>query len=98
MKYIYLILCLFITSFAFGQPPFVGSVTGPWNSGATWGRAGNVAGTDYPMLGQTATINLGIIVTVPSGDFSVGDLTTTSTGQVAINGNLTTNGALAGHA
>src|SRR5258708_1047032 len=98
MKYIYLILCLFITSFAFGQPPFVGSVTGPWNSGATWGRAGNVAGTDYPTLGQTATINTLITVTVPSGDFSVGNLTTTNFGQVTINGNLTTNGALDGSA
>ncbi|HEV8505010.1 MAG TPA: hypothetical protein VGQ53_06410, partial [Chitinophagaceae bacterium] len=93
-------LFIFVSINAFGQPPFISAATGSWNSGATWGRAGNVAGTDFPIAGQAATISGGTTVTVPSGTFSVGNLAVANnnTAILIVNGVLQVSGAITGGA
>lgn len=95
MKTITLLLLSFSTCFA---AAYTASVTGNWNNAATWGGAG------IPVSGDSASINNGITVTVPSGYTAVagthsGTNTAIScssggagTGILNINGNLTYQG------
>lgn len=99
MKGLYCCLAfLFSTIDFYGQAPFASAASGDWNVGATWGRAGNVAGTDYPIAGQAATISGSTTVTVPSGTFGVGNLSiaNSATAILNISGGLQVSGAITG--
>ncbi len=92
------LMMLFLSRASFAQPPFISTAHGDWNQGSTWGRAGNVAGTDFPILGQAATIAQGTTVIVPAGTFGVGSLTVenVATAVLKVNGTLEIDGALTG--
>ncbi len=90
MKYIYLILCLFTTSIAFGQPAagdFQSHQTGDWNQTSTWERFDGVSWvTPAP---STPTDADGVITILSShtvtitADVSI-DETTIQTGAVVV--------------
>src|SRR5258706_10223492 len=102
MKYFYLILCLFITSFAFGQ--FTSVAIGNWNDGGTWGNASpGVSGVDYPAAGQNATIATNVTIpnsfaananSVTINAISTSNLTIANGGSLTFTGILTTGSTL----
>lgn len=86
MKFLIISILLLVSPSCWAAA-FTASVTGNWNSSATWGGAG------IPGSGDTATINNGITVTVPSGYTAViGTSPTDDTGAVALTCSNTASG------
>jgi len=86
MKYIYLILCLFITSFAFGQA--VGdfrSLGGPWNQASSWET---FSGSWLPAVVPPTTTDG--IITIRTGT-PIDVTSAVDADQVTINGSATLN-------
>src|SRR5260221_6328161 len=96
MKYIYLILCLFTTSIAFGQPAagdFQSHQTGSWSLTSTWEQ---FDGVSWITPAPSAPANFTTTVTI-QGIHNVTlnvNVTENPTGTLIVDGTLTFSGGL----
>ena len=98
-----LLLIISLSAMATGSPFTSVGGGGNWNAGATWGNAGNVAGTDYPAAGDVANVNSAVVI--PGGfdafalDVTIADNASSSlvvTGTLTFTGLVTTGTAASG--